>query len=155
MLPRPVSNPPNPWLSTSVEYLDEIPAAQLEVYEDHTRDILATNDSPDVGFSWSVNPYRGCLHGCAYCYARPTHQYLGFGAGTDFDRKIVVKINAAALLKATFEKRSWDGDVIVFSGNTDCYQGLEATYQLTKQCLEVCLAYCNPVGIITKGSLVR
>src|SRR5436305_16023 len=97
MVSRPISNPPNPWLSSHVEYLEEIPPARLEVYEDHTRAILATNDSPDVGFAWSVNPYRGCFHACAYCYARPTHEYLGLGAGTDFDRKITVKPEAAGL----------------------------------------------------------
>jgi len=132
---QPISNPPNPWLSTSVEYLDEIPPARLEVYEDHTREILATNDSPDVGFTWSVNPYRGCLHGCAYCFARPTHEYLGFGSGTDFDRKITVKPEAPRLLREAFERRSWKGELIAFSGVTDCYQPLEASYRLTRGCL--------------------
>ena len=82
---RPVENPPNPWLTESVEYLDEhVPVARLSVFEDATRSVLSTNDSPDVGFDHSVNPYRGCIHGCLYCYARPSHEYLGFGAGTDF-----------------------------------------------------------------------
>src|ERR1043166_4459891 len=99
MLPRPVANPPNPWLSTEVEYLEAAPAAALTVYEDRTKQILARNDSPDVGFTWSINPYRGCFHACAYCYARPSHEYLSFGAGTDFDRKIVVKLRAAELLR--------------------------------------------------------
>ncbi len=152
---RPVSNPPNPWLSTEVEYLDEIPDAKLEVYEDHTREILASNDSPDVGFSWSVNPYRGCFHSCAYCYARPTHEYLGLGAGTDFDRKITVKPEAPRLLKEAFERPSWKGELIVFSGVTDCYQPLEASYRLTRGCLEVCAEYRNPVGIITKAALIE
>src|SRR5881227_73593 len=154
MVPRPISNPPNPWLSTEVEYLEEIPPAELEVYEDHTREILAHNDSPDVGFSWSLNPYRGCFHACAYCYARPTHEYWGFGAGTDFDSKIVVKRNAPSLLREAFLKTSWRGELIVFSGNTDCYQPLEATYGLTRGCLEVCAEFRNPVGIITKAALV-
>src|SRR5437899_2667540 len=155
MIPRPISNPPNPWLSTEVEYLDEIPPAELEVYEDHTREILAHNDSPDVGFSWSINPYRGCFHACAYCYARPTHEYLSLGAGTDFDRKIVVKPAAAALLREAFDKPSWRGELIVFSGVTDCYQPLEASYRLTRGCLEVCALYKNPVGIITKSPLIE
>src|SRR5215470_36657 len=120
---RPVSNPPNPWLSTEVEYLDEIPDAKLEVYEDHTREILASNDSPDVGFTWSVNPYRGCFHGCAYCYARPTHEYLGFGAGTDFERRLVVKPRAPELLHEALTKNETHGELILFSGNTDCYRG--------------------------------
>ena len=310
MLPRPVSNPPNPWLSTEVEYLDEIPPAELEVYEDHTREILSGNDSPDVGFSWSVNPYRGCFHACAYCmvgetrilmadgtgsplarirpgdtiygtvlregsrrvvrtrvlahwqslksawrvtleegtvlvasgdhrfltrtgwkfvtgasgaasqrphlttqdfllgtgaserdiegrdvngpsglrvarleplraelpmfdittgtgdfiangvvshncYARPTHEYLGLGAGTDFERKITVKPEAPRLLREAFERPSWKGELVVFSGVTDCYQPLEASYRLTRGCLEVCAEYRNPVGIITKSPLIE
>ena len=301
MVPRPISNPPNPWLSTEVEYLEEIPPAELEVYEDHTREILAHNDSPDVGFSWSVNPYRGCFHACAYClsgetrilmgdgstrplvelrtgdviygtvisgddrryvrttvlahwktekrafrivledgttlvasgdhrfltevgwrrvadpsglirerfpsiaqarnieteglksaaklgvasveplgvdlpmydittgtgdfiangvvshncYARPTHEYLGLGAGTDFERKITVKPDAPRLLREAFDRRSWQGELVVFSGVTDCYQPLEASYRLTRGCLEVCAEYRNPVGIITKSPLIE
>src|SRR5689334_20582600 len=104
---RPLSNPPNPWASTEREYFEEVPAARLEVYEDHTRQILAQNDSPDLGFRYSCNPYRGCFHGCAYCYARPTHEYLSFGAGTDFERKIVVKPAAPELLREAFERKSW------------------------------------------------
>ena len=153
---RPVSNPPNPWLSSEVEYLpDEMPEARLEIFEDHTRTILATNDSPDVGFEFSVNPYRGCQHACAYCYARPGHEYLSFGAGTDFDRKIVVKPHAPELLRAAFDKPSWKGDLVVFSGVTDCYQPLEASYRLTRGCLEVCAEYHNPVAIITKAPLIE
>jgi DNA repair photolyase len=114
---RPVANPPNPWATSDVEYLDgEAPAAQLQVYEDHTRAILAHNDSPDVGFAWSVNPYRGCFHACAYCYARPSHEYLSFGAGTDFERKIVVKPNAPELLREAFDQPKWSGDLVAFSG---------------------------------------
>src|SRR4051812_45790754 len=155
MVPRPISNPPNPWLSTEVEYLDEIPPAELEVYEDHTREILSHNDSPDVGFSWSVNPYRGCFHSCAYCYARPTHEYLGLGAGTDFERKITVKPEAPRLLREAFEKPSWKGELVVFSGVTDCYQPQEASYRLTRGCLEVCAEYGNPAAIITKAPLIE
>jgi DNA repair photolyase len=152
---RVISNPPNPWLSTEVEYFDDVPSAKLEVYEDHTREILSHNDSPDVGFDWSVNPYRGCFHSCAYCYARPTHEYLGLGAGTDFDRKITVKPEAPRLLREAFERPSWKGELVVFSGVTDCYQPLEASYRLTRGCLEVCAAYRNPVGIITKSPLIE
>jgi DNA repair photolyase len=152
---QPVSNPPNPWLSSEVEYFEEHPVARLEVFEDHTRKILASNDSPDLGFSYSVNPYRGCMHACAYCYARPGHEYLSFGAGTDFDRKIVVKPHAPELLREAFEARSWKGELVVFSGVTDCYQPLEASYRLTRGCLEVCADYKNPVGIITKAPLIE
>ncbi len=155
MIPPRVSNPPNPWSASTVEWLDEPPPFKLQVYEEIAKSIIARNQSPDVGFGFSVNPYRGCFHGCAYCYARPTHQYLDFGAGTDFERKIVIKTNAAALLKQEFERRSWQGDEIVFSGVTDCYQPLEASYELTRSCLKVCLDYKNPVAIITKGALVR
>jgi DNA repair photolyase len=152
---RPVSNPPNPWLSETREYLEEIPEARLEVYEDHSRTIVAHNDSPDLGFRWSVNPYRGCFHACAYCYARPGHEYLGLGAGTDFDRKITVKPDAPRLLREAFEARSWRGELLMFSGVTDCYQPLEASYRLTRRCLEVCAEYRNPVAIITKSPLIE
>ncbi|MCC6555371.1 MAG: PA0069 family radical SAM protein [Polyangiaceae bacterium] len=154
-VPRPISNPPNPWASTHVTYLEEAPAATLQVFEERARSILSENDSPDIPFRFSVNPYRGCMHACAYCYARPSHQYLGWGAGTDFDRKIVVKINAPELLEAALMRPKWAGDTIVFSGNVDCYQPLEASYELTRRCLEVCLRFRNPVGLITKGALIR
>ena len=154
-MPRPVSNPPNPWQSVHAEYLGEPPAAELEVFEEDARSIIAENESPDVGFRYSVNPYRGCFHACAYCYARPTHQYLGWGAGTDFDRKIVAKVNAPELLRAALLRKSWKGETIVFSGVTDCYQPTEAVYGLTRRCLEVCRDFRNPVGIVTKGALVR
>ncbi len=154
-MPRPVSNPPNPWESLHAEWLGEPPEAALQVFEEEARSIIAENDSPDVGFRFSVNPYRGCFHACAYCYARPTHQYLGWGAGTDFDRKIVAKINAPERLRRELARRTWKGDTIVFSGVTDCYQPLEAVYGLTRRCLEVCLDFRNPVGIVTKGALVR
>ena len=153
---RPIANPPNPWTTSEVEYLEgEAPAAGLEVYEDQTRGILAHNDSPDVGFSWSVNPYRGCFHACAYCYARPTHEYLSFGAGTDFERKIVVKTRAPELLRDAFDDAKWKGELVAFSGVTDCYQPLEASYTLTRRCLEVCTEYRNPAAIITKSPLVE
>lgn len=152
---QPVRNPPNPWQSTEIEYLDEVPPARLEVLEDHSRTILSENDSPDIGFRYSLNPYRGCYHGCAYCYARPTHEYLSLGAGTDFERKLVVKPRAAELLREAFDRPSWQGERIVLSGVTDCYQPLEASYRLTRACLEVCAAYRNPVSIITKAPLVE
>jgi DNA repair photolyase len=152
---RRVSNPPNPWDTVHAEWLGQPPPAELEVYEEDAKSIISENDSPDVGFRYSVNPYRGCFHACAYCYARPTHQYLGWGAGTDFDRKIVVKRNAAQLLRKEMMRRSWKGELLVFSGVTDCYQPLEAVYGITRACLEVCAEFRNPVGIVTKGALVR
>jgi DNA repair photolyase len=154
--PLPIANPSSAFSATDIEYFDgEAPDAGFQVFEDSSRTVVAKNDSPDVGFDFSVNPYRGCMHACAYCYARPSHEYLGFGAGTDFDRKIVVKRDAAELLRAAFDKRSWRGDVVVFSGVTDCYQPLEATYGVTRACLEVCVEYKNPVGIITKSALIE
>lgn len=162
---RPVENPPNRFSKEEIEYLDGLldedgdetfaKIARLQVYEDATRNILATNDSPDLGFAYSVNPYRGCFHACAYCYARPSHEYLGFGAGTDFDRKIVVKPDAPAMLREAFDKPSWKGDFVLFSGVTDCYQPLEASYRITRGCLEVCAEYRNPCGIITKAPLIE
>lgn len=152
---RPVSNPPNPWESVHAEWIGEPPEARLEVFEEEARNILAENDSPDLGFRYSLNPYRGCFHACAYCYSRSSHEYLGFGAGTDFDRKIVVKTNAPEALRERFWSPRWTGDVIAFSGNTDCYQPLEAVYELTRRCLEVCLEFGNPVGVITKSALIR
>jgi DNA repair photolyase len=123
--------------------------------EDRTRSILAHNDSPDLGFRWSVNPYRGCQHACAYCYARPGHEYLDMGAGTDFDTKIVVKRDAPALLREAFDKPSWTGELVMFSGVTDCYQPVEKDLALTRQCLEVCVEYRNPVSVISKSALVE
>ncbi|HEY7533388.1 MAG TPA: PA0069 family radical SAM protein [Nitrospiraceae bacterium] len=151
---RPVSNPPNPFESQHRELLEPAPRASLQMYEDATQRILSRNDSPDLQFRWSLNPYRGCFHACAYCYARRTHEYWGFGAGTDFDSKIIVKRDAPMLLRDAFEKPSWKGELIVLSGNTDCYQPLEASLGLTRACLEVCAEYRNPVAIITKAALV-
>lgn len=152
---RRIWNPPSPFESRHREWLGEAPVAETEVYEDHSRTILSKNDSPDIPFTWSVNPYRGCFLACSYCYARPTHEYLGLGAGTDFERRIVVKPAAASLLEASFRKRSWKGELVAFSGVTDCYQPVEATWKLTRGCLEVCERYANPVGIVTKSQLVR
>ena len=151
---RTVMNPPNPFESRHRDLLEPAPHVQLQMYEDATREILSCNESPDLPFRWSLNPYRGCFHACAYCYARPTHEYWGFGAGSDFESKIIVKREAATLLRRAFEKHSWKGELILFSGNTDCYQPLEASLELTRSCLEVCAEYRNPVGIITKAVLV-
>ncbi len=154
-LPRRVVNPPNPYHKYSVEWLDTPPVPKLEIYQERAHSILSENKSPDIGFRYSINPYRGCFHGCAYCYARPTHQYLDFGAGTDFERKIVVKLNAPELLYDAFMKPSWAGERIIFSGNTDCYQPLESHYELTRRLLEKCVEFRNPIAVITKGVLIR
>jgi DNA repair photolyase len=153
---RCVENPPNPWLTQSVEWIGEPPAARIEVFEEtETRSIISHNDSPDVAFDYSINCYRGCLHGCTYCFSRPTHEYLGYGAGTDFERKIVVKLRAPELLRKELMKPSWKGEEIVFSFTSDPYIPLEANYKLTRGCLEVCAEFRNPVGIITKSALIR
>lgn len=151
-----VANPPNPWLSHSVEWIGEPPAAKIEVFEEtETRSIITYNDSPDVGFDYTVNCYRGCSHGCTYCFSRPTHEYLGYGAGTDFERKIIAKVRAPELLRQEMGKRSWKGNLIMFSFTSDPYIPLEANYRLTRRCLEVCLEFRNPIGVITKSALIR
>jgi DNA repair photolyase len=154
-MPKRVANPPNPWSSTEIEWIGEPPPAKLEVFEEKAKTILSQNDSADLPFRWSLNPYRGCAHACAYCYARRSHPYWGFGAGTDFDRKIIVKRNAPELLRQRLGSRSWKREAVVMSGNTDCYQPLEASYTLTRRCLQAFLAHRSPVRIITKSSLIR
>lgn len=157
------SNTTNRFLSTNFEATEEDsdnyqedgkPLLKTEVIKDTSKTILTKNNSPDVGFTYSVNSYRGCEHGCAYCYARPTHEYLGFSAGLDFESKIHVKFEAPKLLREALVKKSWQPETIFMSGITDCYQPLERKYQLTRGCLEVLAEFKNPVGIITKNSLV-
>jgi DNA repair photolyase len=123
-------------------------------YRDTSRSALAENESPDVGFRFSLNPYRGCEHGCIYCYARPTHEYLSFNAGLDFERRIMVKHDAPELLRRTFLSPRWKPELVALSGNTDCYQPVERQLRLTRRCLEVCCEFRNPVGIVTKSALV-
>jgi DNA repair photolyase len=153
---RYVENPPNPWLTHSVEWIGEPPAVKLEVFEEtETRRIITRNDSPDVGFDFTVNCYRGCIHGCTYCFSRPTHEYLGYGAGTDFDRKIIAKVNAPVLLRKELLRPAWKGEEIVFSFTSDPYLPLEANYKLTRRCLEVCAEFQQPIGVITKSAMIR
>ncbi len=133
---------------------DEIPSPATQFFEDSSRSILSENDSPDLPFDVSVNPYRGCEHGCIYCYARPTHEYLGFSAGLDFETKILVKRDAPALLRAALMAPKWRPRVLALSGVTDCYQPIERTLRITRSCLEVLAEFRNPTGIITKNALV-
>lgn len=121
---------------------------------DPSRTIIARNDSPDVGFETSVNPYRGCEHGCVYCFARPTHEYLGFSAGLDFESRILVKENAPELLRKELASPRWNPQTIAISGVTDPYQPLERTLELTRRCLAVMVEARNPVVIITKNATV-
>ncbi len=139
-----------------LSYDDDFPKPTLKTqfFTETSKQIISRSDSPDVGFSASINPYQGCEHGCIYCYARPSHEYWGFSAGLDFESKIMVKKNAPALLEKQFQSRSYKPLVIHFSGNTDCYQPAERTYQLTRQMLALCLRYRNPVSIITKNALI-
>jgi len=121
---------------------------------DESKTIVNTVKSPDVGMAFSLNPYQGCEHGCIYCYARNSHEYWGYSAGLDFESKIVVKHNAPQLLRKYFENKNWTPAPVSLSGNTDCYQPIERKMKLTRQLLEVCLEFRNPVGIITKNALV-
>jgi DNA repair photolyase len=123
-------------------------------FKDNSQKIITYNDSPDVGFAASINPYRGCEHGCIYCYARPTHEYLGMSCGLDFETKILVKTDAPQLLRKALSSKSWKPQVIAMSGVTDPYQPIERKLKLTRQCLEVLAEFRNPVGIITKNHLV-
>ena len=133
---------------------DAIPAPRTRFLEDHSRSIVSTNDSPDLPFDASVNPYRGCEHGCSYCYARPTHEYFGLSAGLDFETVILVKRAAPALLRAELMKASWRPRLLALSGVTDCYQPVERALCITRGCLEVLAEFRNPVGIVTKNALV-
>src|SRR5438270_13027652 len=133
---------------------EEQPRRATQYFRDGTKSIITRNTSPDVGFETSLNPYRGCEHGCIYCYARPTHEYLGFSAGLDFESKIMVKTNAAELLRAELESPRWQPQTLVLSGVTDPYQPVERKLQITRGCLEVLAHFRNPVAIITKNHLV-
>jgi DNA repair photolyase len=123
-------------------------------YRDHSKTVMSHNQSPDIPFDYSVNPYRGCEHGCIYCYARPTHEYLGFSAGLDFETRIMVKPDAPVLLARELSRPGWVPQAVCLSGNTDCYQPAERRLKITRQCLEVLRDFRNPVTIITKNHLV-
>ena len=152
---KQVNNPPNPYLKYSAEYLGEPPSAKLEIYEEFTtKKIITKAFSSDFGHRYTVNCYRGCIHACTYCFARQYHEYLGYGAGTDFETKIVVKPNAPQLLRAELKKTRETIRHLDFSFATDPYLPLEANYELTRKCLEVCVDFQIPVGIITKSPLV-
>lgn len=127
---------------------------RTQFFKDRSKTVIARNDSPDVGFTASLNPYRGCEHGCIYCYARPTNEFLGFSAGLEFESKIMVKEDAPELLRAELVSPKWQPQVIFMSGVTDCYQPAEAKLKLTRRCLEVLAEFRNPVFIITKNRLV-
>jgi DNA repair photolyase len=155
------SNPPNRFdrlrfepLEVDISYEEDSPSIPTTFFNDTSKSILSKNDSPDLPFDYSINPYRGCEHGCIYCYARPSHEYLGFSAGLDFETKIMVKMDAPKLLEEALKSRKWVPQMVAFSGNTDCYQPVERKLLLTRQCLQVFLGFRNPVGLITKNALV-
>ena len=134
--------------------IEKQPRRPTQYFRDGTKSIITRNTSPDVGFETSLNPYRGCEHGCIYCYARPTHEYLGFSAGLDFESKIMVKMNGPELLRAELESKGWQPQTLGMSGVTDPYQPVEKKLQITRGCLEVLAKFKNPVAIITKNRLV-
>jgi hypothetical protein len=171
MKPSPIStppargagfNPPNRFEKLALELDAEAPVDEdgnplplrTQFFRDDTQTIIAFNDSPDIPFRAGVSPYRGCEHGCAYCFARPYHEYLGFSAGLDFESKIMVKMRAAELLRAALSKKSWEPQPIAMSGVTDVYQPIERRLALTRACLAVCAEFRQPVAIITKNHLV-
>jgi DNA repair photolyase len=144
---------------TDIDVVDAEPDSEVirhptQYFRDGTRTIITRNTSPDVGFETSLNPYRGCEHGCIYCYARPTHEYLGFSAGLDFESKIMVKTNAPDLLRSELESPRWQPQTLVLSGVTDPYQPVERKLRITRGCLDVLAQFRNPVAIITKNHLV-
>ena len=152
-------NPPNRFDRLHVEMdpdcpPDERPHPRTEFYFDRTESLLTKNDSPDVGFMVGLNCYRGCEHGCAYCFARPYHEYLGWSSGIDFETKIMVKLRAPELLRRELTAKRWQPQPIAMSGATDCYQPAERKFRLTRACLQVCAELRHPIFIITKNALV-
>ncbi len=144
------------YVTDHIEGLDEplLRREATQVFYDSPRKIVNKIESPDIGISYSLNPYQGCEHGCIYCYARNSHEYYGFSAGLDFEQKIIVKKQAPSLLEQHLLKKTWKPHPIMLSGNTDCYQPLERRYKLTRQLLEVFLKYQHPVSLLTKNALV-
>lgn len=138
----------------TAEEIAEADVRRTEFLRDDSQSIITYNNSPDIPFSASLNPYRGCEHGCAYCYARPTHEYLGFSAGLDFESRIVVKENAPELLRKELSAKKWKPQVLAMSGVTDCYQPVERKLEITRRCLGVLAEFRQPVAIVTKNHLV-
>ncbi len=139
-------------LSKSGEKLEKLRTSFIKV---KAKSIVNAVKSPDIGHQWSLNPYQGCEHGCSYCYARESHNYWGYSAGLDFEGKILVKENAAHLLRSKMQTKTWKGEPIFLSGNTDCYQPAEKEFKISRELLKVFLEYKNPVGILTKNALVQ
>ena len=153
-----INNPRNRFEHLAIElddeFADEARNPRTQFLRDDTQTLISYTDSPDIGFRASVNPYRGCEHGCAYCYARPYHEYLGFSPGLDFETRIMVKLSAPELLRRELSSPKWQPQVLAMSGVTDCYQPIERKLQITRRCLEVLAEFRNPVAIVTKNHLV-
>ena len=141
-------------LTEEDDYLSSVSKPRTEYLPDSSQTIVTENNSPDIFFRYSVNPYRGCAHGCSYCYARPTHEYLGLSAGLDFETKVIVKHRAPELLTDWLARPKWVPEPITFSGVTDCYQPIERELKLTRSCLSVAAECRQPIGIVTKNALV-
>jgi len=146
----------NKYVLEHIEGLDEpmLENSATQIFEENPKKIVSESNSPDLSHMYSINPYQGCEHGCIYCYARNSHEYYGFSAGLDFERKIVVKRNAAELLEQYFNKKNYQPVCILLSGNTDCYQPIERKLKITRSLLEIFLRYRNPVSIITKNNVI-
>lgn len=146
----------NKYVLDHIEGLDEplLENSATQLFEETPKKIVSESNSPDLSHMYSINPYQGCEHGCIYCYARNTHEYFGFSAGLDFERKIIVKRNAAELLEQYFNKKNYQPVCILLSGNTDCYQPVERKLEITRSLLQVFLKYKNPVSIITKNNVI-
>ncbi|MBU42184.1 MAG: radical SAM protein [Spirochaetaceae bacterium] len=150
-----LSSPQGRFLSVRREALEEVQEnPETRIIEEKPKSILSHNDSPDVPFRTSLNPYRGCEHGCIYCYARPSHAYLDLSPGKDFETRIFAKRNAADLLEKAFQRKNYTVDTIVLGANTDPYQPIEKSERITRSILETCLEYSHPVAITTKNHLI-
>jgi DNA repair photolyase len=136
------------------EFLRQLQRPPTRYFDDTSKSVISENNSPDLPFRYSLNPYRGCLHGCSYCYARPTHEYLGFSAGLDFETKIFVKRNAPTLFRNWLARPAYQCEPVMLSGVTDCYQPIERKLQITRQCLEIALQARQPISLITKNAMV-
>jgi DNA repair photolyase len=141
-------------VSIDEEFAEDIPNPETLYLRDSAQTVISYTDSPDIGFGASINPYRGCEHGCAYCYARPYHEYLGFSAGVDFETRILVKAAAPEILRRELSSPKWRPQPLAMSGVTDCYQPVERKLQITRRCLQVLAEFRNPVTIVTKNHLV-
>lgn len=150
-----IDSDPGAWEEIAATDPDFEPSRpETVILRDDSQSIITNNRSPDIGFDFSLNPYRGCEHGCAYCYARPYHEFLGFNSGIEFETRILAKPNAPALLEQAMAKKSWKPTSLACSGVTDCYQPIERQLSITRSCLEMLADFRNPVGIVTKNALV-